>query len=93
MYNNGASVSVWRAPGVWGAQSWGSGFLALDLSLTGCFRQVAQSPCSVFLGCPVGIKALRERPPGVLAGAMTRSVSLPMEWSKHGISRTVCARA
>lgn len=36
---------MWRAPGVWGAQPWGSGFLALDLSLTGCFRQVAQSPC------------------------------------------------
>ena len=45
MYNKGGSVSVWRAPGVWRAQSWGSGLLALDLSLTGCFRQVAQSPC------------------------------------------------
>lgn len=48
---------------------------------------------SVFLGCPLGITALAGPAPGVLVGAMSSSVSLPVEWSKRGISRTVCARA
>lgn len=48
---------------------------------------------SVFLGCPLGIMVLPRPAPGVLAGAMPSSVSLPVEWVKCGISRTVRARA